>query len=86
MKSWAPSIEALEEKIEELQVSVEGTQQFLNQWPKLKQDEVDKAEACLRAITPQWNGMKEKRTKALAQDKEHIEVLKDSIKKLKAAQ
>jgi len=82
-RTFRPDLAALEEKISELEESVAHSQDFLRRWSKLKQDEVDKAEATLRAITPQWNGLKKQRTAQLTEDKEHIEVLKSSIEKLK---
>lgn len=82
-KHFRPDIEALEEKVTEIEMHVEKDENFLKNWAKLRQDAYEKAEARLRVVTLDWNSMKATSTETIRRDKEHIEVLKSSIKRLK---
>ena len=83
MKNFRPDIKALEEKIEDLEGQVVNHEEFLRDWSKMKQADYDNAEAQLRSITLKWNSLKKHKEANLTQDKEHIQVLKDSIVRLK---
>jgi len=83
MKNFRPDIAALEEKIVELEEQVEDSKHFLDTWAKQKDDAYETAKAQLRVVTLKWNSLKTDRTAKLVHDCEHIQLLRDSIERLK---
>lgn len=86
MKNWAPSIEALEEKIAELIEDTDNSQTWLKSWETGRDRGIEKAIEQLERVRKEWDAMKEKHLIKIDDNKKRVVVLTDTINKLKGDQ